>query len=445
MPWPGRPGRSSPDPGSRSSPGAFRRNAGPAGLRPAAARRRSPPPRWLRPGRRCCGAGWRRGRGAPARRPPGGPRGRRGPLRVRACRCSHRRPRRPLRPRSANLTWPIVSSGPSGGGGAGAEPVVLAVDGGASKTDVLLLDATGAVLGRARGAASNHQMVGLDAAMDNLDRAFGAALADANGAGGAAGLPICATGVYCLAGIDLAVDEERVGGAVTARGWTTVTEVRNDTFAVMRAGVTSGWGIGVVCGTGLNCVGMGPDGSTVRFPSLGELSGDFTPGGAWLGVRGLGLALRAGDGRGDPTVLQRAVPALFGLEDPEAVLEAAYTGALPYGRLPEIARVVLDAASAGDGPADGAVGLLVDEVVAMIAAAVRRLELGTSPVEVVVGGGVFENPDFSHRVLEAVQWHVPSAALRPLDAPPVLGAALLGLDAIAAGPAAEAKLRAELS
>lgn len=335
-----------------------------------------------------------------------------------------------------------MSSGPEPGEAAGGQPAVLAVDGGASKTDVVVVDAAGSVLGRARGEATNHQMVGLDAAIEHLDRAIGAALADA---GRPRRFPVCPTGVYCLAGIDLAVDAERVGAAVAARGWTTAAEVRNDTFAIMRAGVTAGWGVGVVCGTGLNCVGMGPDGATVRFPSLGELSGDYTPGGAWLGVRGLGLALRAGDGRGDPTVLDRAVPAHFGLADPTSVLEAAYTGALPFGRLPEIARVVLDAASEGDAPASWAVGLLVDEVVAMIAATLDRLGVGTSPVEVVVGGGVFENADFSRRVLEGVHRHAPSATLRPLDAPPVLGAALLGLDAAGAGPAAEATVRATLS
>jgi hypothetical protein len=81
----------------------------------------------------------------------------------------------------------------------------------------------------------------------------------------------------------------------------------------------------------------------------------------------------------------------------------------------------------------------------MIAAAIRRLGVGTSPVEVVVGGGLFENPGFSSRVLEGVQRHAPTAALRPLSAPPVLGAALLGLDALSAGPGAEAALRAALS
>lgn len=325
----------------------------------------------------------------------------------------------------------------------GVPPVVLAVDGGATKTDVVLVGAGGVVLGRARGAATNHQLVGLPTALDHL----GATIAEAcRAAGVAEELPVCATGVYCLAGIDLSADEERVVPAVAARRWTETADVRNDTFAVLRAGVSSGWGVGVVCGTGLNCVGLGPDGSSVRFPALGELSGDFAPGGLWLGTRGLGLALRQGDGRGPATLLATTVPAHFDLANPEAVLEAVYRGDLAFGRLAELAEVVLDAARAGDAGAEHAVTQLVDEVVLMVTATVARLDVGTAPVEVVVGGGLFESRHgFVHRVVEGVHRHVPSAALRPLEAPPVVGAALLGLDALAAGPEAEQALRAGLA
>jgi N-acetylglucosamine kinase-like BadF-type ATPase len=197
---------------------------------------------------------------------------------------------------------------------------VLAVDGGASKTDVWIVAADGSILGTAQGGGSNHQFSGLDGAMDALGSAIGSAL-DAAGLDPGA-RPAVATGVYCLAGVDLPVDEERLCGAIRARGWSTLDLVRNDTVAVLRAGARSGWGVGVVCGSGLNCVGLGPEGSIERFPSLAELSGDFTPGGSWLGVRALGLALRSRDGRGGPTALARLVPAHFGLPDPEAVLSA---------------------------------------------------------------------------------------------------------------------------
>ena len=203
--------------------------------------------------------------------------------------------------------------------------------------------------------------------------------------------PPCPTGVYCLAGVDLPVDEERLSSAIQARGWTASDLVRNDTLAVLRAGARSGWGVGVVCGSGLNCVGLGPDGAIERFPSLAELSGDFTPGGSWLGVRALGLALRSRDGRGGPTALTELVPAHFGLPDPEAVLTAVYTGDLEYGRLFELARVCLDAAGGGDAPAIEAVALLADEVATMVTAIVGRLGVEGEDVEVVLGGGVFDS------------------------------------------------------
>ncbi len=321
---------------------------------------------------------------------------------------------------------------------------ILAVDGGASKTDVWVVATDGSVLSTARGGGSNHQFFGLEAAMD----ALGSTIETAMVAGGldAGDRPVAGTGVYCLAGVDLPVDEERLNEAITARGWSTVDVLRNDTMAVLRAGSRSGWGVGIVCGSGLNCVGMGPDGTIERFPSLAELSGDFAPGGSWLGVRALGLALRSRDGRGAPTVLAELVPARFALPDPESVLSAVYTGQLDYGRLFELAEVCLDAAAAGDGPAIDASHLLADEVVAMATAVIRRLDVADDDVEVVLGGGLFDcdYPGFTDRVASGVSAAAPRAAFRRLDAPPVLGAALLGLDAIGA-PGSDKRLRAAVA
>ncbi|MGO8871123.1 MAG: N-acetylglucosamine kinase [Acidimicrobiales bacterium] len=319
--------------------------------------------------------------------------------------------------------------------------VLLAVDGGASKTDVWVVATDGSVLGSARGGGSNHQFFGLDGAMEAIGSTIHAALADA-GLDSAAG-PAAGTGVYCLAGVDLPVDDERLGEAIAARAWSATDLVRNDTLAVLRAGVTSGWGVAVVCGSGLNCVGLGPDGAIERFPSLGELSGDFAAGGSWLGVRALGLAVRAGDGRGGPTLLTETVPAHFGLSDPEAVLAAVYTGEIGFGRLFELARVCVDADAAGDEVAGAAVGFLADEVVAMVAAATRRLGVTGTTVEVVLGGGLFDSGHvaFGERIEAGVRQAAPRCRFRRLRAAPVLGAALLGLDAVGAPPDAEARLR----
>ncbi len=277
--------------------------------------------------------------------------------------------------------------------------------------------------------------------MDAIEGAVDVALADSGSEPGSR--PAALLGMFCLAGVDLPVDEVRLGDAVRSRHWAANTAVMNDSLAVLRAGAHAGWGVGVVCGSGLNCVGLGPDGSVVRFPSLGELSGDVAAGGSWLGVRSLGLALRSRDGRGEPTVLAEMVPGHFGLDDPEAVLSGVYTGTLSYGRLFELARVCMEAAAAGDVVALGAVGELADEVVAMVVSTADRLGVVGQEVDVVLGGGLFESefPNFASRIESAVRAKVPQAAFRRLEAPPVLGAALLALDLAGASREDEARLR----
>jgi N-acetylglucosamine kinase-like BadF-type ATPase len=323
-------------------------------------------------------------------------------------------------------------------------PAVLAFDGGSTKTDVVLVSRRGTVLGRARVGPSNHQLVGLEGTVAALSEAFAAVTEDAELSG--ASFPVCPTGVYCLAGIDLPVDEEKLAPAIDGLGWSERVILRNDTFAVSRAGTTGPWGIGVVCGTGMNCAAVGPDGRTVRFPALAELSGDFAPGGAWLGLRALGLALRAGDGRGAPTTLRERVADELGTTDVETALTGVYTGAIPYARLFELARVLLDAAAEGDVPAREAADFLADEIVSFVRAAVLRLDLQDEAVEVVLGGGLFDTSDtaFHARVATGINAAAPRATLVHLNGPPVLGAALIGLDAEGAPASAGAALRQAL-
>ena len=63
-----------------------------------------------------------------------------------------------------------------------------------------------------------------------------------------------------VAGADLPSEEEVLAAAFEAEGWAETVEVGNDVFALLRAGSSRGWGVAVVCGAGINCVGVGPDG-----------------------------------------------------------------------------------------------------------------------------------------------------------------------------------------
>jgi hypothetical protein len=80
----------------------------------------------------------------------------------------------------------------------------------------------------------------------------------------------------------------------------------------------------------------------------------------------------------------------------------------------------------------------------MAGTAIRRLGLGGDGVDVVLGGGVFrrDDPAFLRRIRAGIASVAPAATVRQATAPPVVGAALLGLDRLGAAPAAADRLRA---
>ncbi|MFE9018883.1 N-acetylglucosamine kinase [Streptomyces sp. NPDC007808] len=312
---------------------------------------------------------------------------------------------------------------------------VLAVDAGNSKTDVAVVAADGTVLATARAGGFRPPAVGVDAAMDTLAEAVGRAFT-------AAGVTAADHVSACLANADLPVEEANLATALHARAWSTTVEVRNDTFAILRAGVTEPRGVAVVCGAGINCVGMRPDGRTARFPALGRISGDW--GGGWgLAEEALWHAARAEDGRGAPTALMRALPAHFALPTMYALIEALHLERIAPDRRHELTPVLFTTAASGDPVARAIVARLADEVVTMATVALSRLDLLEEETPVLLGGGVLaaRPPQLIDGIHELLASRAPKAAPKVVTASPVLGAALLGLDAVGAPASAHERLR----
>jgi N-acetylglucosamine kinase-like BadF-type ATPase len=319
---------------------------------------------------------------------------------------------------------------------------VLAIDGGNSKTDVCLLSAGGELLGYARGPGSNHQNIGLDAAFDVLSRLVVLAADEAKITCGSA---IARHAAVYLAGADFPREVEMLRQRVSAAGWAPTSSLDNDTFALLRAGTKAANRIAVVCGAGINCVGVSAAGGLVRFPSVGEISGDWG-GGATLGTEALFLAARAEDGRGQPTALREAVMEHFAMPAVAEVTAALHFGEIPRSRLHELVPVLLKAAEAGDGQAAAVLERQAEEVFLLAKVALDRLNLRDQPTDVVLGGGVLatRNPRLMAGVSKRLTAYAPQLSLLVVDDPPVVGAALLGLDALGATEATEIAARAAL-
>ena len=362
---------------------------------------------------------------------------------------------------------------------------VLALDGGNSKTDAILVDDHGRVIAAGRGGGFTPQITGVPAALaaaadaveqirvqlvakgllaagdGAADGAVGGSVGGAVGgaedgaAGGAAGPGSAGSGAggggvgtgggpvlarhlsAYVAGADLEIEERILAEAFRARGWADTQEVGNDTFALLRAGAGGPWGVAVVCGDGINCAGIGPDGGRARFPSLGSVTGDWG-GGSHLGMKALGKAVRGEDGRGRRTGLSAAVAAHFGLPTAEQVAIAMHLEQIDSERIRELSPVLMQVAGQGDPVAEELVSRMAEEIVTMAQIALRRLGLEHAEAEVILGGGVLraEPPALMRRIRLLAAERFPSARLVIVREAPVHGAALLGLDTLGLTPKA---------
>jgi N-acetylglucosamine kinase-like BadF-type ATPase len=282
--------------------------------------------------------------------------------------------------------------------------LVLGVDGGNSKTDVVVATTDGSPVSFVRGGGSNSHGPGGSAACIEVI----ASLIDVEEQADRAVLFLC--------GADLPHDVIELTQLARARRWAREVTVDNDTFALLYAGTDAADAVAVICGAGINCVGRSGD-RIVRYPALGWETGDW--GGAEaLGQEALYHANRAVDGRGEPTALVELVELHFGKPVVEVGADLHYKR-LPRARLGELAPAVV---ASQDAIALELTQRLADEIVLLVERALRDLELDDA--DVVLGGGVLAERG---RLYGLVAEQLAAEPIVP-TLPPVAGAVLAALD-----------------
>ncbi|TKK86386.1 ATPase [Herbidospora galbida] len=311
---------------------------------------------------------------------------------------------------------------------------VLAVDGGNSKTDLALVAENGAVLATVRTGPFLPQSEGVEAAADVVDRAARDLLGH--------GPPYADALAGYLAGADFPAEEDALRAEFLLRGCAKEVNVANDVFAVLRAGAARPWGVAVVCGAGINAVGVAPSGEVARFPALGRRSGDWG-GGEELADWILWHAARMEDGRGPSTALADLVVGHFGTATVQEVVLSLHFGDLSPARLHELVPGLFTVAAGGDPVAREVVTRQAEEVAVLARVCLQRLGLLDAAAEVVLGGSVLTAKDpYMHGLIEAaIGASAPRAQVVVGTLPPVAGAALAGLDLFHADDSARTRVR----
>jgi N-acetylglucosamine kinase-like BadF-type ATPase len=142
--------------------------------------------------------------------------------------------------------------------------------------------------------------------------------------------------------------------------------------------------------------------------------------------------------------LRSAVAAHFGVSRLEDVVIGMHLGTIEYAARHDLVPLLFAVAGNGDKVAREVVLRQASEICVMVTVAARRLGLlETRGVPVILGGSLMtaRDPLLGGAISDDLAASMPGADIRIVDVPPVVGAALLGLDHVGAVPAAAARLR----
>ncbi|MFF2483759.1 BadF/BadG/BcrA/BcrD ATPase family protein [Paenibacillus sp. NPDC058071] len=273
---------------------------------------------------------------------------------------------------------------------------VIGIDGGGTKSRLLLTDLSGRTILEKLGGPTNLYALGPEATVRELHGLIDAAVKEA-------GLAIEDCSAVCLgnAGVDRPEERlhfERMLASCGIQGKITVT---NDAETVLVAGSGRREGIVIISGTGSLAYGIDDQGIRTRAGGWGHLAGDEGSG-FDIGIRAVRSALCSYDGREPETLLLPYLLEVLKLEEAEQLKVFVYTH---QGKqhIAALAKVVYDAYLNGDAKAENILTTAVEGLYELADTVIRRMEYGQREFHLVCGGSIFKYnhyvfAEFSRRI-----------------------------------------------
>jgi N-acetylglucosamine kinase-like BadF-type ATPase len=313
----------------------------------------------------------------------------------------------------------------------GAE-LVIGIDGGGTKTVAWLanLAADGDVVpvGRGEAGPGNPRAAGFVTAQGSIRAAIDAAFASA-------GWPrqTAAAACFGLSGAGRVEEQERIRSWALQAGIASQVRVTHDAETILAAASPDTAGIALIAGTGSLAWGRNHEGHSDRTGGWGYLLGDEGAG-YWVALAGLRAAVRAADGRGQPTHLLPRFLAALHLQQPTEIIGRVYGTDLSRDELAQLSRVVFDAAME-DGVAAEIVTHAAEELARMTATLASKLQFAAGDYTLALTGSVLiHQPRLRELLMELLR----DAGAEPdhvqVVTDPVAGAIVLARQLVASSP-----------
>jgi len=279
-----------------------------------------------------------------------------------------------------------------------AGQLFLGIEGGATRTTGVVTDGELRVLSRHVTGPTNLYAVGEKRALAAIHDILTHTLFPAG-----ARVDTLAAMAFCIAGVRTEADQKVWRRLIRRKtNLKAPAIITHDAAAGLAAGSPEETGILVVCGTGSLVYARRTDGAERfvggRGPILGDEGSGFD-----IGHRALRAALRASDGRGRPTLLERLIPERLGLGGLDDLVP--WVSPFAKDRVASVAKIVFEAAESGDEVAVEILEGAAEELARAVGVAARELWPPTGeagrPERVVFAGGVLRHQGHFRTVVTA--------------------------------------------
>ena len=294
--------------------------------------------------------------------------------------------------------------------------IVIGVDGGGTKTRVVVANEQGKSLADVEGPASAVRPGQAEHSAAVIAETVKRALDDAE-------MSNVVPRVLCVgvAGVGREPERQALWQALAGRELAEEVLVHADATIALDDAFADGAGVLLIAGTGSVAFGRSPSGVVARCGGWGPSIGDEGSG-AWIGRRALSVVTAASDGREPETALTGAILTAAQVNDVNDLI--AWVSTATPAMQATLPPAVISEADAGDLRANAILSMAVEELVLHIRALARELFMDErAAVPVALTGGLLKRGTLLRKRLEQrMKSAVPGAQVQSGDVDAARGA-----------------------
>lgn len=298
----------------------------------------------------------------------------------------------------------------------------LGVDGGGTKTHIIILDKDKNLVCEGSAGPSNPLRVGIETSVINILEAVNSACDKVN-----KNSSDIVSATLGLAGVRRADIKASIRQRFTE--FLPIEEIQVVTDAeIALFGTTLGKaGLVIISGTGSICLGRDEKGNFATAGGWGPIAGD-EGGGIGIAKQGLQAIAKALDGRGGATKLSSVGTEYFRASTPDDLIVAIYSPQTDNKKIAGFAKCVVETAKQGDEIAIEILAVAGYELGIAALAVIKKLNLQNQHIPIGMVGSIFKAGDLLTKpLLQIVNSVAPKAFLQKPELNPAKAAAFMAI------------------